>query len=95
MINPRNLPGAVLVNTSTVPSPRRPNEPNQPNRKDCMHAEIDLRSIEASRVLRFRQCQGFTEYSTLREGNLMSEEEFKVWEERSRAIYTLGTLSKH
>lgn len=89
----RNLPGSVLVNASVVPSGPRP---NQPNRTDCIHSEIDLRTVEASRVLRFRRCAaGSREYRTLLDGDFISEEEFEVWKKRSGAVYTVAALPKN
>jgi hypothetical protein len=84
-IHEEKLPCRLLVDT--LNDPARP----QPN---CKHAEIDLKSAETSRVVRYGQCiWGRTEYRSYMDGWLMSEEDFEDWKESNEATYSKESQS--
>jgi hypothetical protein len=75
-----NFPGRLMVDT--------PNDPARPQ-PNCKHAEIDMKSPETSRVVRYGQCiWGRTEHRSYQDGRLMSEQEFEDWKERTGATYS-------
>lgn len=55
----------------------------------CEHFEIDLKSAETSRVVRYGHCQpGGAELRLYCDGALMAEGEFESWSRRSGATYS-------
>jgi hypothetical protein len=81
-INAENLPCRLVVDTLNVTSRPQPN---------CKHCEIDMRSSESSRVVRYGQCiVGGAERRSYLDANLMTEWEFEAWKECTKATYTEG-----
>jgi hypothetical protein len=78
------LPSRMVADTLNVTNRPQPN---------CKHAEIDMRSSESSRVVRYGQCiSGGAERRSYLDATLMTEWEFEAWKECSKATYTEGAM---
>jgi hypothetical protein len=58
----------------------------------CDHVEMDLSTMESSRVVRYGKCTdlwmgGFLKLQSYRDGVLMTEREFEEWKEGCHATY--------
>jgi hypothetical protein len=81
-IDGRNFPYRLIVDTFNHPGVGYV----QPN---CKHAEIDLKSSETSRVVRYGECiLGRTEHRSYFDAKLMTEPEFEDWKEHTGATYS-------
>jgi hypothetical protein len=82
-IDERNLPYRLIVDTFNDPGQVQPN---------CKHAEIDLKSAETSRVVRYGRCircrTKHRSYRSYLDAQLITEPEFEDWKKRIGATYS-------
>jgi hypothetical protein len=79
-IDKENLPCRLFVDTFNDPARPKPN---------CKHAEIDMKTAETSRVVRYGQCVvGRTDHRSYLDAILMTEPEFEDWKKRTEATYS-------